>query len=83
MYYINCKYCGVNTEDVDVCLACRSELLKPCDHFKQKRFDSKGIPVPWCDLYDRRVSRKRKKGEVLNKWICHNCPEREEVIPGE
>jgi hypothetical protein len=64
----------------DVCYICRTKIDK-CKHSVYKEFErAAGVtPVPWCDLLDRRLTKRRKKGEIINGSICDNCPERDVI----
>lgn len=66
-----CNRCGTNfvTQDADICLKCRSDLLLPqCDYFYYKGEDEGYvIDVPWCGKYDKRA---------LGKYLkCRGCRE--------
>lgn len=74
----SCKYCGKHATTA-ICPHCKSKKLNHCKYFEQKEDKDKIIPVPWCNMYNIRVSKPTKKGDKINKWICDNCPDREDI----
>lgn len=81
----NCKYCGNPVvQGSKYCYVCKTKIGK-CKHSIQKEFKrAAGVTsVPWCDLLDCRLTKRRKPGEVLNGSICNNCPEKEVIINEE
>lgn len=61
-----CKICKTYITDDSkdgLCLWCRSEQLKPCEHFYWKELS---ISVPWCEKFDKRVLTK-------NGFMCNTC----------
>lgn len=67
-------------KESDICYVCKTKINR-CKYKYYKRF--KHISVEWCRKKDRRLSKEKEPGEVLNGSICDNCTDKEVIIKNE